>query len=103
MRFEPDTEVKAGSRAAQAARIVDVTYVDSFADVRLELSGGMGRKLTPEPGSVPEMDESLCYCTLKRDPSRSGEFPKREDTPWTHGGPPAEYVPTNEDAVEAWA
>jgi hypothetical protein len=30
-------------------------------------------------------------------------FPPREETPWTHGGPPVEYQPTDEDAHEEWS
>lgn len=30
-------------------------------------------------------------------------FPEREETPWTHGGPPEEYVPTDQDAQEEWS
>ncbi len=69
----------------------------------LELAGGMGRKLKPEPGCVPEVGERLCYSTLARDAGQWPTFPKREETPWTHGGPPPEYVPTDDDAGEVWS
>jgi hypothetical protein len=71
--------------------------------VVLELAGGMGRALTPEPGSVPEPGEWLCYTTLTDSYQPQGSFPDRADTPWTHGGPPPEYVPADEDASEAWS
>jgi hypothetical protein len=76
---------------------------DCPANVVLELSGGMGRALTPVPGSVPELGDRLCYTTLSDSYRRSGPFPPREETPWTHGGPPPEYVPADEDASEVWS
>jgi hypothetical protein len=36
----------------------------------------------------------------------AGEFPTRDETPWTHGGPPAAFddgAPTAEDAREEWS
>ena len=69
----------------------------------VELSGGMGTGLTAKPDSIPQLGETLCYSTLKVDSGQWPTFPTRDETPWTHGGPPAEYVPTPEDAVEVWA
>ncbi len=69
----------------------------------LELSGGMGRGLTAPPGSVPEVGERLCYTTLLTGPtSGPGRSRTREETPWTHGGPPQEYVPSDDDALAEW-
>jgi len=73
------------------------------AEVVLELSGGMGRALTAAPGSVPVVGERLCYTTLTDSYQMHGLFPAREETPWTHGGPPPEYVPVDADAVEEWS
>ncbi len=56
-------------------------------DVLLELSGGMGRKLTAEPGSVPVVGEGLLLTTLNETYRPGGAFPDSADTPWTHGGP----------------
>ena len=56
--------------------------------VALELEGGMGRSLTPEPGSVPAVGEPVTYTTLRDDFQPLPRFPEQEDTPWTHGGPP---------------
>lgn len=72
-------------------------------EVVLELSGGMGRALTAMPGSVPEPGERLCYTTVTDTYQPVSSFPDREHTPWTHGGPPPEYVPADEDATEAWS
>jgi hypothetical protein len=117
VRLEVGDTVRSAVRPNQTARIValsspspaDPAHTDEptstrpVVEVTLELSGGMGRSLTPEPGSVPELGERLCYSSLVREPLRPVPFPSREQTPWTHGGPPEEYVPTDEDAGEDWS
>ncbi|MEH1097797.1 hypothetical protein [Micromonospora sp. CPCC 205561] len=82
------------ARPAQKARVVFVTpAADGRTEVVLELSGGMGRGLTAPPGSVPEVGERLCYTTLSDAFMPAGAFPAVEETPWTHGGPPAAAAP----------
>lgn len=71
--------------------------------VTLELISGMGHARTPKPGSVPEYGEELTYTSLSDDFQQLPKFPAREDTPWTHGGPPEEYVPADDDAHEDWS
>jgi hypothetical protein len=72
-------------------------------DVVLELTSGLGRSLTPAPGSVPEVGQRLCYTTLSDTFVPSGEFPSPEETPWTHGGPPTAYEEAAEPtADEEW-
>ena len=71
--------------------------------VVLELKGGMGRAMTPAPGSVPTPGEAVCYATYSDGFQRLPEFPAPEDTPWTHGGPPPPYVPSDDDAREDWS
>jgi len=63
----------------------------------------MGRGLTAAPGSVPVLGERLCYAALTDAYQPTGSFPPREETPWTHGGPPVDYVPSDEDATEEWS
>jgi hypothetical protein len=85
----PGTVLCSPARPAQRARVVFVTAVaEGKTEVVLELSGGMGRSLTAPPGSVPEVGERLCYTTLTDGYVPPGAFPAREETPWTHGGPP---------------
>lgn len=67
----------------------------------LELSGGMGRKLVPEPGSVPDTEDELGFARFTPTPFTGQlNLPAREDTPWTHGGPPPEYAPDATDDGE---
>jgi hypothetical protein len=63
----------------------------------------MGRSLTPEPGSVPGVGEPVCYAAFSDAYQPPPAFPEPEDTPWTHGGPPPVYVPSDEDAREDWS
>ncbi|NUT38932.1 MAG: hypothetical protein HOV86_03005 [Thermoactinospora sp.] len=67
--------------------------------ITVEISKGMGTLTKPAP--LPE--GRVAFTTLKRDFQQPATFPEREETPWTHGGPPPEYVPAEEDAVEEWA
>jgi hypothetical protein len=53
----------------------------------------MGRKLVAEPGSVPAVGEDLLLTTLSEAYRPGGVLPEPEQTPWTHGGPPAPYDP----------
>ncbi|MFF3854109.1 hypothetical protein [Micromonospora sp. NPDC002575] len=103
------------ARPGQKARVVFLTpAADGKTEVVLELSGGMGRGLTAPPGTVPEVGERLCLTTLSDGFLPAGSFPAPEETPWTHGGPPAASVPTDPapgpaagpgdgDPAEEWA
>jgi hypothetical protein len=104
--MEPGTVVRSPVRPGQKAVVKEILPPDSPGGttyVTLELTSGMGRGRTPQPGSVPEWDEELTYTSLSAEFQRLREFPDREDTPWTHGGPPQEYVPTDGDAREDWS
>ena len=116
----PGTVVTSPARRGQKAQVISVTAAvapgpvhpvmleagngaSGPALVALELSGGMGRGLVAPPGSVPEPGERVCYSTLTADYLPIAEFPPPEQTPWTHGGPPAPYEPDDEDAAEDWS
>ena len=97
----PGTVLTCPARPGQAAEIVEVAPSGDLTRVTLQLSGGMGRSLVPLPGSVPAAGEALTYTTLRDDFQSAPRFPDREQTPWTHGGPPPEYEPpVNEDEAE---
>ena len=86
-------------RPAQSATVVEV----DLPLVVLELSGGMGRKLTADEGTIPDLGEAVTYGPATDSYQPPGRFPSRDATPWTHGGPPAEYVPSATDAGEEWS
>lgn len=113
--FEPGAVLRSPARPAQQATVTGVVPPgtrgtsgstaggDGRTLVVLELKGGMGRSLTPPPGSVPATAEHVTYTSLRDDFQPAPKFPEKEDTPWTHGGPPPEYVPDDEDAREDWS
>jgi len=103
LRLSAGTTVTDRSRPKQKAEIVSMSTVDGAQDVRLELSGGMGNSLVAPPGSIPAVGERLTYSALDGAFRQPDRFPQHEETPWTHGGPPQPYVPTNDDAVEDWS
>ncbi|MFR0352785.1 hypothetical protein [Streptomyces sediminimaris] len=61
----------------------------------------MGRGKVPEPGSVPEKGDLLCFTTFEHDQRGGPKLPDPERTPWTHGGPPGEAVHESADPVTA--
>jgi hypothetical protein len=97
---EPDDVLRSPARPTQEGTVIEVTSAAGRTRVLLALEKGMGRSLTPLPGSVPTVGEEVTYTTLKDEFQPYPDFPSREQTPWTHGGPPLEYVPTDDD--DAW-
>ncbi|MFJ3924852.1 hypothetical protein [Streptomyces sp. NPDC090022] len=69
----------------------------------LRLLDRMGRGREPEPGSVPEKGDRLCWTLFEHDARGGPKLPDPENTPWTHGGPPgspaAALFPHPVDAV----
>ena len=102
---EPDATLTCPHYPSQAAKVVNVTTASDTTGtlVTLELSGGMGRALTAPPGTTPVHGDAVTYTTLRDDFQPAPQFPTREETPWTHGGPPLPYVPADEDATEDWS
>lgn len=99
----PGIALTSPARPRQSARVIQVTEQRGRSQVVLELQGGMGRSLVPEPGSVPAVGEEVCYAAFGDGYQPPPAFPAPEDTPWTHGGPPRPYVPDDDDAREAWS
>jgi hypothetical protein len=98
VRLSPGATVTEVNRPGQTGTVVEV----GAGSIVLELSGGMGRAQTPEPGTLPGIGDAVRYSSVGDTYQPSATFPIREDTPWTHGGPPPEYVPTDTDATEVW-
>ncbi|MFD5554341.1 hypothetical protein ACFWIA_10930 [Streptomyces sp. NPDC127068] len=65
----------------------------------LRITDRMGRGKEPEPGSVPEKGDRLCWTLFAHDQRGGPQLPAPEATPWTHGGPPGEAVPERPDPV----
>ncbi|MBR7678813.1 hypothetical protein KDA82_38895, partial [Streptomyces daliensis] len=66
------------------------------------LVNGMGSAREPARGSVPEEGDRVCWTLFEHAPRGGPGLPGQEDTPWTHGGPPATTtVPDAPDPVTA--
>ncbi|EST25552.1 hypothetical protein [Streptomyces roseochromogenus] len=65
----------------------------------LRLLDKMGRGKEPEPGSVPEKGDRVCFTLFEHEQRGGAKLPDPEETPWTHGGPPGEAVPEVPDTV----
>ncbi|GAA2641460.1 hypothetical protein [Paractinoplanes durhamensis] len=91
VRVEAGASLTSPARPAQKARVISVAPTTTGWDVLLELSGGMGRKLVADPGTVPLVGEELLLTTLSEAYRPGAAFPDPTETPWTHGGPPAPY------------
>lgn len=97
-RLSVGTSVASPSRPRQAGTVHHVE--DTL--ITIELAKGIGRAKTPPPGRLPEAGETLTYSSVLATAMRSPSWPDAEATPWTHGGPPRPYVPTDADATEDW-
>ncbi|MFF7300888.1 hypothetical protein [Streptomyces sp. NPDC008265] len=69
----------------QSARFV---RFEEGGRVVLRLLDKMGRGRDPEPGSVPEKGDRVCWTLFEHDARGGPRLPDPEQTPWTHGGPP---------------
>ncbi|MDX3214462.1 hypothetical protein PV318_02720 [Streptomyces sp. ME02-6991-2B] len=61
--------------------------------VLLRVVNGMGRGKVPDPGTVPEEGQEVCWTLFEHAPRGGAGLPDPEDTPWTHGGPPGSVPP----------
>lgn len=65
----------------------------------LRILDKMGRGKEPEPGSVPEKGDRVCFTLFEHEQRGGAKLPDPEETPWTHGGPPGEAAPETPDTV----
>ncbi|GAA2420039.1 hypothetical protein [Streptomyces glaucus] len=81
----------------QAAEFVGCE--DDGALIVLRIVDRMGRGKEPEPGSVPEKGDRVCFTLFEHEQRGGPKLPDPERTPWTHGGPPGEAPPEPADPV----
>jgi hypothetical protein len=98
VRLAEGTTVIATARRKQECAVVRV----EGGQVLLEVRSGIGRTKVPPPDALPRPGDALCYTSVILKNFRSPQLPSVDATPWTHGGPPPAYVPTDEDAIEVW-
>ncbi|GAB2327174.1 hypothetical protein AB0N20_35925 [Streptomyces griseoincarnatus] len=74
----------------QTAEFVEYAAGPEGGLLVLRIMDKMGRGKEPEPGSVPEKGDRLCFTLFEHEPRGGAKLPDPEETPWTHGGPPGE-------------
>ncbi|MCY0946409.1 hypothetical protein [Streptomyces antarcticus] len=82
----------------QSARFV---RFDEDGRLVLRLLDKMGRGRDPEPGSVPEKGDRVCWTLFEHDARGGPKLPDPERTPWTHGGPPGHLTSPTAPAPDA--
>jgi hypothetical protein len=88
VRIEADRDLACPSRPGHKARIAEAARSAESADVVLEVVAGMGTPAKPRAGAVPAVGEQVSY-TIDPGYWSPRQFPSADQTPWTHGGPPA--------------
>ncbi|MFJ4845350.1 hypothetical protein [Streptomyces sp. NPDC088733] len=85
--LDPDAKVY---RALPDGRTQQAQFVEWAGPgaVLLRVVNGMGRSKVPDPGTVPEPGDAVCWTLFEHAPRGGAALPEPEDTPWTHGGPP---------------
>ncbi|MFI1762188.1 hypothetical protein ACH41H_09105 [Streptomyces sp. NPDC020800] len=83
----------------QAAEFVGYDGLAEEGLLVVRIVDKMGRGKEPEPGSVPEKGDAVCFTLFEHEQRGGAKLPDPEETPWTHGGPPGEAVPEAPDAV----
>ncbi|MFG2496783.1 hypothetical protein ACGFSB_00975 [Streptomyces sp. NPDC048441] len=58
--------------------------------VILRVTDKMGRGKEPEPGSVPQKGDRICWTLFEHEQRGGPKLPDPDATPWTHGGPPGD-------------
>ncbi|MFI0779278.1 hypothetical protein [Streptomyces sp. NPDC021212] len=98
VRMEPGQLLACHTYRNARYKICEVTPADDDTLVELEITAGMGPAARPNHAVLPEAGAFLVL-TLAPDHYRMPEFPARDQTPWTHGGPPPDY-PDDSDEDE---
>ncbi|MFE0100208.1 hypothetical protein [Streptomyces sp. NPDC059009] len=73
----------------QSAEFVAYEEEGDVQVVVLRLLDKMGRGKEPDAGSVPEKGDRICWTLFEHEQRGGPKLPDPEETPWTHGGPPA--------------
>lgn len=96
LRMEPGQLLACHAYRKAGYKICEITPADGDTLVKLEITAGMGHADRPNYDVLPEAGAFLVFTTAP-DPHRMPEFPSRDQTPWTHGGPPADHPDQNDE------
>ncbi|WP_433221079.1 hypothetical protein [Microtetraspora malaysiensis] len=94
VRLAPGKKVYSAHRRRQSGEVVELDGDLVVVQLNDQLAKGAG---------VPGVGDAVCFTELDLGGRIRPGFPAAEETPWTHGGPPAAYVPTDEDVKEDWS
>lgn len=78
-------------------KVCDIAPSDDGTLVLLEITAGMGPATRRNHSVLPDTGD-LLLLTVAPDHFRMPEFPSRDQTPWTHGGPPPEHPDAMKEA-----
>jgi hypothetical protein len=76
-------------------KICEITPSTEDTLVELEITQGMGTIARPNDTVLPETGTPLIF-TIAPDHYPMPQFPPRDQTPWTHGGPPPDQPDTTD-------
>ncbi|MEU2119479.1 hypothetical protein ABZ567_28405 [Streptomyces sp. NPDC016459] len=97
--LEPGQPLACHTHPNARYKICTINPTDGDTLVELEITAGMGPVTRPNHAVLPEPGALLVF-TLAPDHYRMPEFPARDQTPWTHGGPPPDH-PHDRDENES--
>jgi hypothetical protein len=88
VRLEPGRTLISPARPRQRVQIAAVARAPAGTNIVLDVTQGMGTPARPAHGAVPAAGDQVSY-TLDPGFFAPREYPPADQTPWTHGGPPA--------------
>ncbi|MEK2479042.1 hypothetical protein [Streptomyces noursei] len=101
VRMEPGQVLACHTYRIARYKICEVTPADGETLVELEIIAGMGKASSPNHAVLPEIGAFLVLTIAPPDHYRMPEFPSRDQTPWTHGGPPPNHPDNSDEDEEA--
>ncbi|WP_194923413.1 hypothetical protein [Catenulispora pinisilvae] len=83
------------------ALIISSAPDEESTQITVEITGGMGRGVVPQKGTVPSLGQRIAYLP---DPGwrPTPVFPEPDSIPWTHSSLADEDPDTDTDAAEGW-
>ncbi|WP_433547563.1 hypothetical protein ACQPZG_22675 [Streptomyces sp. CA-294286] len=84
-----DEQVKVYRSLDGGSQSAEFVRWEAAGVLTLRLLNAMGRAKEPAPGTVPEVGDRICWTLFAHEQRGGARLPDPEDTPWTHGGPPA--------------
>ncbi|MGW0702275.1 hypothetical protein ACWD0A_23745 [Streptomyces sp. NPDC002867] len=100
LRLEPGHTLVTPNNTKRRYEICESTPVPDGTKVVIQANTHTGTLRNPNREAVPDLGAEICFTTAP-DYFQRPQFPTRENTPWTHGGPPDDTTdpePAEEDS-----